>query len=81
MERKEIDRMHIINFFKLLSLIIIASELRVLTLLFRERTAFEEINVIPQIPLICEYLFVSLVILCIGFLVWYIIDRRISNIE
>lgn len=81
MERKGIERMHIINFFKLLSLIIVASELKVLELLINERTLFEEIYIMPQIPLICEYLFVSLMVLCGGFLTWYIIDRRISNIE
>lgn len=81
MKAREIDRAHIINLFKLLALIIIASELKVLELLINERTLFEQIYIMPQIPLICEYLFVSLVIFGGGFLVWYILDRKISQNE
>ncbi len=61
---------HIENIFKLLGLIIIASEFKVLELLVNERTPFEDINVFPQIPLICEYLVASLTIYTIGYIIW-----------
>lgn len=69
MKRKaEIDA---INHFKLLALIIIANVLRVIELLVNERTDFENTYIMPQIPLICEYLIASLTIYIIGFLIWY----------
>lgn len=72
----EKDKIHIFNFFKLLALIIIASELRVLRFLLRERTLFEQTNVLPQIPLICEYLTASLFVFSVGFLLWNLLEKK-----
>ncbi len=74
----EKDKLHILNFFKLLALIIIASELKVMELLINERTVFEEINILPQVPLICEYLSVSLFIYSVGFLLWNLLEKKIQ---
>ena len=60
-----------INHFKLLGLIIITNILSVLELLINEKTDFEKTYILPQIPLICEYLIASFTIYIIGFLVWY----------
>lgn len=76
MKRKaEIDA---INHFKLLALIIIANVLRVIELLVNERTDFENTYIMPQIPLICEYLIASLTIYIIGFLIWYFYFYKIN---
>lgn len=73
------DRYHIINFFKLLALIIIASELRVLRILLSAKTDFEKIYIFSDIPLICEYLVASLTIFIIGFVLWLVFDKKFSN--
>ncbi len=73
------DRYHIINFFKLLALIIIASELRVIRILISAKTPFEEIYILSDIPLICEYLVASLTIFIIGFVLWLVADKKFSN--
>ena len=67
-----------LNHFKLLALIIIANELRVLELLVNEKTEFEKTHVMPQIPLICEYLVASLTIYIIGFVIWCIVAKRLK---
>ena len=67
-----------LNHFKLLALIIIANELRVLELLVNEKTEFEKTYVMPQIPLICEYLVASLTIYIIGFVIWCIVAKRLK---
>ena len=73
------DRYHIINYFKLLALIIIASELRILRILLSTHTPFEEIYIVRDIPLICEYLVASLTIFIIGFVLWLVADKKFSN--
>ena len=67
-----------LNHFKLLGLIIIANALRVLELLINEKTDFEKTYVVPQIPLICEYLVASLTIYIIGFVIWCIVAKRLK---
>ena len=74
MDKKAIN--DAINHFKLLALIIIANILRVLELLINENTDFEKSYILPQIPLICEYLIASLTIYIIGFLIWYLVFYR-----
>ena len=74
MEEKRIA--HALNCFKLLGLIIITSTLRVLELLINERTDFENRYILPQVPLICEYLIASLTIYIIGFIIWYMVEKN-----
>ena len=67
-----------LNHFKLLALIIIANALRVLELLVNEKTDFEKTYVMPQIPLICEYLVASLTVYIIGFIIWLVVAKRLK---
>lgn len=77
MEEKRI--VHALNCFKLMGLIIVTSALRVLELLINEQTEFEKTYILPQIPLICEYLVASLTIYIIGFLLWLMIEKKMGN--